>query len=108
MSLKCPLFKVTYACDSLDILDTFWTIKWVIWISYYLWYFYCSTNRWHLGYCHINYLPTKRGFDHHVGYYGAGQDYYTRIITKHKYDFSKDGNPYYIKGNIYSNVRLIF
>jgi len=31
-----------------------------------------------LGFCANEYLPHKRGFDNFVGFYSAGEDYFTR------------------------------
>ena len=33
--------------------------------------------RWHLGYCNESYLPTRRGFESHIGYWGGSEDYYS-------------------------------
>ena len=33
--------------------------------------------RWHLGYCHENYLPQNRGFDTFYGFLAGAEDYYT-------------------------------
>jgi len=36
-------------------------------------------GKWHLGYCHQNYTPTRRGFDTFFGNYAQQADHYTRI-----------------------------
>ena len=35
-------------------------------------------GKWHLGYCHPNYLPNNRGFDTHFGQWNHVTDYYSR------------------------------
>ena len=32
--------------------------------------------RWHLGYCNETFLPTRRGFESHKGFWGGSEDYY--------------------------------
>ena len=45
--------------------------------------------QWHLGFCRPGLLPTSRGFQHHTGFWGGSQDYYTH--TSHRaYDFRSD------------------
>ena len=41
--------------------------------------YYLKYLRWHLGYCHEDYLPTSRGFDTFRGFYTGSQSYYTHI-----------------------------
>jgi len=76
-----------------------------------------SNFRWHLGYCHPSYLPTRRGFDWFVGFYGPGINYYDRSVTGKIYlkclhksttvkDFHKNDLPYPINGRIYSTVNI--
>ncbi|KAG0423769.1 hypothetical protein HPB47_000461 [Ixodes persulcatus] len=38
-------------------------------------------GKWHLGFHKIEYTPTKRGFHHHVGCWGAYVDYFTHQKT---------------------------
>ena len=38
-----------------------------------------AVGKWHLGYCHPDYLPTRRGFDSHVGSWQQVTNYYTRM-----------------------------
>ena len=35
-------------------------------------------GKWHLGFCHPDYLPTNRGFDSHLGQWTHRVDYYNR------------------------------
>eukprot|EP01006_Ploeotia_vitrea_P014350 TRINITY_DN38672_c0_g1_i1.p1 TRINITY_DN38672_c0_g1~~TRINITY_DN38672_c0_g1_i1.p1 ORF type:complete len:532 (-),score=62.88 TRINITY_DN38672_c0_g1_i1:1078-2673(-) len=37
-----------------------------------------AIGKWHMGYSSFDYTPTGRGFDSHVGYYQAMEDYYTK------------------------------
>ena len=36
-------------------------------------------GKWHLGYCHQNYTPTRRGFHTFFGEYAQQADHFTRI-----------------------------
>jgi len=42
-------------------------------------------GKWHLGYCHEDYLPNNRGFDTFFGQYTHVTDYYTRKVDYEKY-----------------------
>jgi len=42
-------------------------------------------GKWHLGYCHPDYLPTSRGFDTFFGQYGQMSDHYTRVHDENKH-----------------------
>ena len=37
-------------------------------------------GKWHLGYCHDDYLPNNRGFDYFFGQYNHMADYYHRKV----------------------------
>ena len=51
-----------------------------------------AVGKWHLGYCHPDYLPTRRGFDSHVGSWQQVTNYYTRITqSKIMVDKTKEG-----------------
>ena len=43
-------------------------------------------GKWHLGFCHPDYLPTRRGFQSHLGQWTKVTDYYTRLTRD-------NGNP---------------
>ena len=38
-----------------------------------------EVGKWHLGYCHPSYLPTRRGFSTSLGQWTHVTNYYTRI-----------------------------
>ena len=46
-------------------------------------------GKWHLGFCKPEFLPTKRGFQHHYGFWNGAQDYYSHEVH-HAYDFRQD------------------
>lgn len=37
-------------------------------------------GKWHLGFCHWDYVPTSRGFDTFYGFYQGAQDHYQKTI----------------------------
>ena len=55
-------------------------------------------GKWHLGYCHPDYLPNNRGFDSSFGQWNHAVDYYTRRTNntidppeREGYDLHEDG-----------------
>lgn len=59
-------------------------------------------GKWHLGYCHEDYLPNNRGFDTFLGQYNHVTDYYTRKLNYQDFppnteahDLHKDSEPTY-------------
>lgn len=53
-----------------------------------------AIGKWHLGDCLTDLLPSKRGFDYHLGYWEGIGDYYKHGIGEPKgYDFHKNTKP---------------
>jgi arylsulfatase A-like enzyme len=46
-------------------------------------------GKWHLGHFALDYLPTRRGFDHQYGHYNGALDYFTHIRDG-GFDWHKD------------------
>ena len=64
-------------------------------------------GKWHLGYCHEDYLPTRRGFDTFFGQYGQQTDHYTRLDMQNihigaGYDLRRGENVTYDGAGVYS------
>ena len=49
-------------------------------------------GKWHLGYCHPDYLPTNRGFDTYLGQWSHNVDYYYRDTSPSSSRFLKQYN----------------
>ncbi|UYV75967.1 hypothetical protein LAZ67_13001952 [Cordylochernes scorpioides] len=41
-----------------------------------------AVGKWHLGFFHPDYTPTKRGFDSHYGYWCGAEDYVTHVARE--------------------------
>ena len=48
-------------------------------------------QRWHLGFCNLNYTPAYRGFDSFYGYYNGAEDYYYHNVTTGTCKFRNEG-----------------
>ena len=64
-------------------------------------------GKWHLGYCHPDYTPIRRGFDTFYGMMSQQSDHYTREQAVNKYmgsgyDHWRDGNVTYEGAGLYS------
>ena len=55
-------------------------------------YFTAICGKWHLGECRPEYLPLRRGFDHHYGHYLGAIDYYTHE-REGSLDWHRNGKP---------------
>ena len=73
-SLWCPSISRTWA-----ITPTWLESKRENW-ALTSWYWHTLTIRWHLGFCNEKYLPTQRGFQSHIGYWGGAEDYYSHLV----------------------------
>ena len=43
-------------------------------------------SKWHLGFFAPEYVPTARGFDTFVGFYGGEEDYFSKNFTENGYN----------------------
>ena len=64
-------------------------------------------GKWHLGYCHLDYTPIRRGFDTFYGMMSQQSDHYTREQAVNKYtgsgyDHWRDSNVSYEGAGLYS------
>ena len=64
---------------------------------------------WHLGYCHEDYLPTRRGFDSFFGHLTEHCDHYSRMLGTNEvigksYDLRRNENISYDGAGLYSSV----
>ncbi|XP_023320888.1 arylsulfatase B [Eurytemora carolleeae] len=64
-------------------------------------------GRWHLGYCHPSYLPTRRGFTTFFGQFSQQTDHYSRIYLENEeigegYDLRRGENISYEGAGKYS------
>ena len=64
-------------------------------------------GKWHLGYCHLDYTPIRRGFDTFYGMMSQQSDHYTREQAVNKYmgsgyDHWRDSNVSHEGAGLYS------
>ena len=58
-----------------------------------------AVGKWHLGYCHPDFLPTRRGFDSFFGLWQQSVHYRTRMITCSSIKFSPRQMGYDLRRN---------
>jgi len=58
-----------------------------------------AIGKWHLGYCHDSYTPTRRGFDTFFGMYSDSTHYRSRLVVCDNHDFNKDMIGYDLRRN---------
>ena len=66
-------------------------------------------GKWHLGYCHLDYTPLRRGFDTFYGMMSQQSDHYTRKQAVNKYtgagyDHWRGSNVTYEGAGLYSTI----
>jgi len=69
-------------------------------------------GKWHLGFCHEDYIPNRRGFDTFYGYYTGSEEYYSHERKPSKgdstpgYDFRDQDDPDRSAAGTYSTTLL--
>jgi len=62
-------------------------------------------GKWHLGFCHPDYLPSNRGFDTHLGFWNGAGTHYNHTLTSDPRDPTTFGFDYHMNEELdYSTV----